>query len=139
MKRKENNDFKLRIYEDTVLQIVKDLRGKGKYRTYNDVFNAAIKAGLPAITKQAQKEHYVEEDIFRIIKMLKELLLTVDELFVGSAINERLLATLYNIEAHRAEGEAVGKDLFESGILSALPKEIQEIKQMLEEAHKKDV
>lgn len=136
---KENIDFKLRIYDDTVLQLVKGLRGKGKYRTYNDVFNAAIKSGLPALTKQAQKEHYAEEDIFRIVKMLKELLLTVDELFVGAAINERLLATIYNIEAYRAEGETVTKEQFDSGILSALPKEIQEIKNLLEEAHKRDV
>ena len=84
----------------------------------------ALKAPTAVPVQDSQKLDEIE-------KKLKEMSYPLDDVLVLMSMVEMITSTLYNIEVARLKGEAVSADLLESGYFSALPANLQEIKDRL--------
>lgn len=140
----KKNNFLVRIQDDDILSYIYDLLNSGIFASQNELLNRCLEAGVPEVYKEqfqrypkgcARDGETIEEQ--KTQKELKELRLTVDELFVLMNISESLLATLYNTKLKEIEGESITSEMFDSGLLADLPPVLAEAKQELVKRHLK--
>lgn len=135
----KNNSFRVRIYDDELLTSLYELAGLKEFGSMNELMNAVLAVGIDkmylergkrkAFAENAQNASPVRYD--EVIKKLKGIEVTQDDIFVMMNVMEMLLATLYNNEAMKLKGEAVNLELLESGYMSQLPDNVQQIKDKL--------
>lgn len=141
MKDKKNNSFHLRIYDDDLLTSIYELNDTGQFDSMNELLCKAVAIGIEKIYlaygKKKALSSVVEpcvpeaEKTEEILRRIKHMELTVNDLFVMLSVIENMETTLYNVEAAKSSGEAVSAELMDSGYFSSLPERYQAIKDKL--------
>ena len=142
-KTQENykNAFWLRVYDVETLKSIYELYDTKQFESMNDLLNRAVRAGIEKMYIDYGKRGALKaptavpvqdsQKLDEIEKKLKEMSYPLDDVLVLMSMVEMITSTLYNIEVARLKGEAVSADLLESGYFSALPANLQEIKDRL--------
>lgn len=141
----KKNRFLIRINDDDTLTYFYDLLNSGLFSSQNELLNRCLERGVPEIYKEYFKNYpkgferasALEMEEVRTQKELKELRLTVDELFVMMNILESLVATIYNAQLKAIDGEPITVDMFESGLLADLPEYLASVKNEMVMRHMK--
>lgn len=138
---KKKNTFYIRVYDDDVLTSVYELYGTKQFDSMNDLMNKALAIGLEkiylsygkrrALSSAVEPETPISESHREVINRLKNMELTINDLFVMMNVLEIMSATLYNVEVAKNSGETVSAELMDSGYFSNLPERYQEIKDKL--------
>lgn len=141
MKDKKNNSFHLRIYDDDLLTSIYELNDTGQFDSMNELLCKAVAIGVEKIYLAYGKKKALSlavepsvpetEKTEEILRRLKHMELTVNDLFVMLSVIENMETTLYNVEAAKSSGEAVSAELMDSGYFSSLPERYQAIKDKL--------
>lgn len=141
MKDKKNNSFHLRIYDDDLLTSIYELNDTGQFDSMNDLLCRALAIGVEKIYlaygKKKALSSAVEpsvpetEKTEEILRRVKHMELTVNDLFVMLSVIENMETTLYNVEAAKSSGETVSAELMDNGYFSSLPERYQAIKDKL--------
>ncbi len=141
MKTQDNktNSFRLRVYDDELLTALYALADNGKFSSMNELLNRALTVGVKQMKEGDKRQIQSEKAVFErsddklneLNKKVKDVSVTVDDIFVMMNVMEMLVSTLYNAELMRVKNEAVSSELIESGYLSSLPDYIQRVKDSL--------
>lgn len=128
---KAKNRVSLRVENLEMLEMLDSLEAKGAYRSKNEILNRAVEIGLPVLynaifsKKQMKTQEKNDVDGAKDVAAIKNI---VVQQSITLNMLEYLLATLYNIEAARAEGVEVTREFLESGCLEQLPANLAEVK-----------
>lgn len=138
---KKRNSFWLRVYDNDVLTSIYELIDTKQFDSMNDLLGRAVAIGIEKIYAEFGKRKALsspiapavpdDRKIDEAIKRLREMELTVNDVFVMMSIIETMTTTLYNIEAAKSKGEPVSAELMDSGFFAELPKSFQEVKDTL--------
>lgn len=138
---KKKNSFYVRIYDDDLLTSIYELNDTRQFDSMNELLCKAVAIGVEKIYlaygKKKALSSAVEpsvpeaEKTEEILRRLKHMELTVNDLFVMLSVIENMETTLYNVEAAKSNGEAVSAELMDSGYFSSLPERYQAIKDKL--------
>lgn len=128
----------VRIYDEQMLDYIDELLGAGFFASKNEIINRAVEYGLPLIYSElfgkkvasgAQNVRQSDIDFGeQMRKDLREMRLTLDDLFVVMNIIEYITTTSFNLKLAELNGIAVADDDVRSGIYSQLPQQLQEVK-----------
>lgn len=137
----KRNSFMLRIYDNEVLTSVYELIETKQFESMNDLLGRAVAIGIEKIYAEFGKRKALsspvtptvpdERKIDEAIKRLRDMELTVNDIFVMMSVIETMTTTIYNVEAARAKGDVVSAELMDSGFFAELPKSYQEVKDQL--------
>lgn len=138
---KKKNTFYVRIYDDDILTSVYELFETKQFASMNDLMNKALALGIEkiyltygkrrALSSAIEPETPASESLEKVSQQLRNMELTINDLFVMMNVLEIMSATLYNVEVAKNSGEAVSAELMDSGYFSTLPERYQEIKDKL--------
>jgi hypothetical protein len=142
-KKKVQNQFVLRVYDNDVLTNLTELFATGQFESMNELLNKALCIGAEKIYLDFGKKRALtgavmpevntdSERLNEILKRTKAVELTVDDVFVMMTAMEMLLSTVYNIEESKVEGKPVSIDMMQSGMLSVLPEHVRIAKERLQ-------
>lgn len=141
MKDNKKNAFYVRIYDDDVLTGVYELFATKQFDSMNDLLCKALSIGIDKMYLAYGKKRALSsvgdpsvpetEKTEEILRRLKNMEMTINDLFVMLSVIENMETTLYNVEAAKSSGEAVSAELMDSGYFSALPERYQAIKDKL--------
>lgn len=138
---KRTIEKRIRIYDESLWQFIdKLLRAESFNGNFNEVINQALKIGLPRLYELTfnPKEYYKrvkeERSDGEIEGQIRDLSLTIDELSVQVGIIKYLAATLFNVTGQYLDGKSLTSDMLESGVLSSLPRILQEIENEMNES-----
>lgn len=139
--KKKNNAFYVRVYDDDILTSLYELFDTKQFDSMNDLMNKALSIGVEQIYltfgKQRALTSSIEpvipntENTNEVLRRLKDMELTTNDLFVILNVLEVMITTLYNVEVAKHNGEPVSGELMDSGYFSTLPERYQSIKDTL--------
>ncbi len=134
MKKKQSYKipYSIRVHNDDTLSLVNELAAKSGNR--NAVLNDALDIGVPILyarifgkdakTPSEQKPLYSPS----VGRELKELRRVIDDLFVEMAVQETMLAGLYNVKTAELDGEDVNAEALRDGSMCDLPELVAGLK-----------
>ncbi len=135
------NAFKVSVYDDKLINKIKELYKIGQYESVNDLLNRALAIGIEKMYAEFGKPKTFANPIesnsnssaqFGILmNNIYENSLTQDDLFVIMNCVEAMVATLYNIQLAQIKKDTVSIELIESGYLSTLPPSMQAVKNQM--------
>lgn len=131
MEKVRNIDRRIRIYDEDIWKQIDHIMTANDYRgNFNAAINAALKLGLPRLEKMIFEpaEYYSDtkkENADETARRLRDLMRTVDEIYVKSEIIKYLVASVFNIEAAKLEGLNLTAEMLDSGLMAQLPKNLQ--------------
>lgn len=139
---KKKNSFYVRIYDDDVLTSIYELSKTKQFSSMNDLLCQALSIGIEKIYLSYGKKKALRSDasepimpatekIDEMLSRLKNMELTVNDLFVMLSVIEMMNTTLYNVEAAKSNGEAISSELMDNGYFSTLPMRYQTVKDKL--------
>lgn len=143
MATKKSNDIRkfsqtIRIYDEQMLDYIDELISAGFFTSKNEIINRAVEYGLPLVYRElfgkkiavgSKSETATKaDDDEQLRKDMREIRLTLDDLFVVTNIIEYMTTTSYNLKLADINGITVADDDVRSGIYSQLPRQLQEIK-----------
>lgn len=138
----------IRIYDEQMLDYIDELLGAGYFASKNEIVNRAVEYGLPLIYSElfgkkiaggGPSGNILNTDSGEQIKKdLREMRLTLDELFVIMNIIEYITTTSYNLQRAELNGIDIADDDVQSGIYSQLPQNLQEVKNEILQRQKKN-
>ena len=129
------SDITLRIRNADTFALVNELAVKGGNR--NAVLNQALDIGVPIIYARvfgkADKFESATVPAYSpsVGREMKELRRVIDDLFVEMAIQETMLAGLFNATVAQLDGEAVNAETLRDGSLCDLPELVSGLKEDL--------
>lgn len=139
--KKKNNAFYVRVYDDDILTSLYELFDTKQFDSMNDLMNKALSIGIEqiyltfgkrrALTSSIEPVIPNTENSKEILRRLKDMELTTNDLFVILNVLEVMITTLYNVEVAKNNGEPVSAELMDSGYFSTLPERYQGIKDTL--------
>ncbi|MDR3262964.1 MAG: hypothetical protein LBT30_01475 [Clostridiales bacterium] len=137
----------VRIYDDDLLSYIEELHQTKQFNSRNDVINKGIEFGIPMLYKEIFGKRLKEfgallpardtENEQLVVKKLKEISLTTDDIFIVLNLLEYLTTTIYNIELSKLNGISITDDEVRSGLLSELPSNLQKVKDEVVKRHNK--
>jgi hypothetical protein len=135
------NAFTVRLKNNAVLSALKELFGTRIYGTVGELINRCIEVGADNLYRKLYNGNLYEsegipaaspsstpqsaEDIRHALREIKN---TTDDVFVVLNLLEYMLTTLYNVTAAKVAGTPVSEDMMRTGLLAAMPEEIEGIK-----------
>lgn len=139
---KKKNSFYLRIYDDDLLTSVYELAETQQFSSMNDLLCQALAIGIEKIYLKFGKRKALSSTVEPVVSEMqktdellyrvKNMELTIDDIFVMLNIIEIMTTTLYNVEAAKTNNETeITAELMDSGYFSMLPGRYQDIKDKL--------
>ncbi len=135
------NIFSVLIHNADTLSLINELAAKIKNR--NSVLNDALDIGVPILYARIfGKETKVPSEQSsphspKVGRELKELRKVIDDLFIEMAVQETLLAALFNAKVAELDGETVNAENLRDGSLCDLPELVAGLKADLTEPPKR--
>lgn len=130
-----SNKFLLRIDSVDILEISIEIENTKKFRSRNEIYNQALRLGLPLLYKTVfgRRKNPSDADELEAAKSddTKKIDAMLQELSVNSYILEYLTTTIYNALLEHIEGGKVSKEFAAAGYYAQLPENMQEIKDEL--------
>lgn len=132
-KNTKKNAFTLRITDAKTLSIFDDLLATKAFESKNVLANKIIAFGIKDFAAMYMLPGYKSKQPTAVApardsKTLKQVKATTDDVHVMLMIVERMLATLYNTKALELQGEKVSFEEYNTGMLSDLPTDYEEMK-----------
>lgn len=137
----------VRIYDDELLTYIDELYNTGNFPSKNAVINKSIEFGIPLLYKEllgkklkengALDTNQRKENEEMISKMLREIRLTTDDIFIVLNIIEYLTTTIFNMELSKLTNISITDDQVRAGLLSDLPDNLQKVKNEVVNRHNK--
>lgn len=136
---------KFRLYNKETIKKLEEIHATGRYATKNDLYQEVMKLGLENLHakvfgkgKESLVENTREKDYEELMKSIAFAKMSVDELYVHTAMIKHLVTTMFNVQVSLLDGERVDRTLIETGALSILPKNLQEIENSMQAKHRKE-
>lgn len=145
---KKVNSFHVRIYDDDLLKSVNELYGLGEFESMNELLNTALAIGAEKMYLERGRRRVLDAakdkdsdmtnvKMDELLKRIKNIETTNDDVFVMMSAMEMLVSALYNVKTMELKGEDVSAELLDSGHLSAPPENVQQVKDSLVRRFKK--
>ena len=134
--QQHKNSFIFRVYDLDLLRDMETLRVARGYRSMNELITDCVRIALPSLRGRSHGEKLAAaaEGAATVIDK-KQLNRALNELFIKSVMNEKLLSGLYNIAYFEAQGMKVDEQTFKSRVLEELPAPLAELQVELEKAY----
>ena len=137
---------KIRIYNLQTLDRMEILLGKGTYKSFNELANAALDIGVDMLyTRIFEPSEYSggadkasNSDKLSADK-LNAIITGQDEMSVNIAIVKSLLQILYSIWVSRNSGAGVSQEEIDCGLICDMPKFLKEVESDLIKAVRRRV
>ncbi len=142
MENTKKNYFTVRLSDTNTLSSIEELLATKLYASGNILLNRAVEIGISEIyAKVFARNGTVSaaqagngtgpQPAGDLERMVKQNILTLDDVFVILNILEYMTSTLYNIELAKINNLPVSDDMVRSGVFSDLPDNLQAVKNEL--------
>ena len=145
--KKLKNDFRVRLYDLEIVKSIDELMNTGNFESMNELLGYAIGYGIEKIYLEYGKKKMLsqaipaelpqDERLRKIERILADIKIMLEDIFVMQNAEEALLSTLYNVERAKNVGEEVTSELMDRGFLSQLPLFVADVKNTLIERLKR--
>lgn len=131
-KNTKNNRLTVRLADVKTLSLFNELLNTKAFESKNVLANKIFAVGIERLADLYLPGHKSKQPAViapaQDNKMLKQVKATTDDVHVMLMIIERMVATLYNTKALELQGEKVSAEEYNTGMLSDLPNDYEEMK-----------